>query len=160
VIGLANTAIVMFQTMDGAAAEIMEETGSAADRMLGKGWGLMIDGGTRRIVGLSDDRMYVEFDGEGELMTASKRTVGAVALIHRSDNAEVRITALKGKPPLVVIERKNSYRDREWPLQQGDAFKIGLRGIDKPNPETVSDMEGAERGVFRFGDRYFEIIVL
>jgi hypothetical protein len=58
-----------------------------------------------------------------------------------------------------VVERKDSYRDREWALQPDQEFVVQLVGIVRPNPQSVSDVEGAERGVFRVGERYFEIIV-
>ena len=159
IIGLANTAAVIFQTINDAPPEAMTEGGCIADRGLGEGWGLLIDGGTRRITGLTDATAYLAFDGKGALITATKRPTGAFAAIHRNDAAEVRITALSDQPPLVVIERKDSYHDRERALVPDEEFVVGLRGIGDPLAQSVSDMEGAERGVFGFGERHFEIIV-
>ncbi len=159
VIGLANTAAVLFHTIDDAPPETTTEPGGAVGGGLGESWGLLIDGGTRRITGLTDATTYLSFDKKEALTTAAERRAGAFAVIHRNDDAEVRITALVNEPPLIVIERQDSYFDQDRPLAPDEEFVVELRGIVGRRPNTVSEIEGAERGVFRVSDRYFEIIV-
>jgi hypothetical protein len=162
--------VVTFYTIDDASPEALTERGYIADRGLHSGWGLLIDGSARHITGLTDAMAYLEFDDDGVLAMATEEPAGAFAVlrrdfevVHGDDGAEVRpvvrIQALTNEPPLVVIERESSYRDREWPLLPDREFVVELEGILRPIPQSVSDMEGAKRGVFRFGDRYFEIIV-
>ena len=99
-------------------------------------------------------------DRNDRLTVRSRKPVGgAFARVRRDEAGRVTITALSEQPPLEVIEREDSFFDREWVLEKDASFYVELRAIKHPKPETLAHVEGAERGVFRLGERYFEIIV-
>jgi len=157
VICLANTAALIFHSVEDAPPT---EGKQSVDRKLGEGWGLLIDGATRSITSLSCPTLYLALNGDDVLAASTDPLPGSFAALHRNEAGEVRITALATEPMLTVMERADSFRNREWNLPLHHDFVVDLRSIEERRPESFSDVEGAERGVFRFGDRYFEIILL
>jgi hypothetical protein len=156
VIGLANTAALTFRRIEDAPEG---PTDDSAKRGMGRGWGLLIDGGARRITRLVHAPLYLEVGDDGAVTTVKARSPRAFAVLRKNDAGEVRITALSQDPSLNVVEREDSYGDRTWVLPRNEEFLVQLRGIGYRRPNTISDVEGAERGLFKFGERDFEIIV-
>jgi len=152
VIGLANTGAMIFWR-----SEALEPPGYGQG--LGEGWGLLIDGSARRITRLTDAPLYLELDGDGAVTTTTERSSAAFALLDRNDAGEFLITATREEPALVVVDRLDSYHNGPWVLGRDESFPIELRGIEERHPNTVSDVEGAQRGVFSFDGKCFEIIV-
>ena len=157
VIGLANRAAVVFWTVNDAPPE-----GRIG---VGKGWGLLIDGDKRLITSLGDPTLYLAIGRGGELIAQVDRSPGAFAMLRRDDAGKVRISALTAKPPLTCIWREDSYHDGYWDLAPGAEYILDVDNIKRrpPNysesPHSRSDWESAERGLYRLGDRRFEIIV-
>jgi hypothetical protein len=155
VIGLANTATLTFNRIEDVAPQGPE----AVAGPMGDGWGLLIDGGARRIIRLADTMSYLGLDGDTALTLTREPFPAAFAVLRRNDNGKVRITALSEQPSLEVIEREDSYRDRFRVLAQHEEFLIELRTSSDRRRGTLSEVEGAERGLFRIGGEYFEIIL-
>jgi hypothetical protein len=163
IIGLANTAAVVFRTIDDTRSR--EVLGTGVD----KGWGLLIDGSNRRITGLADTTLYLAIDHDGGLIAEVYPLPGAFAVLQavsrRNRAARVRITALTTEPPLTGVWREDSFNDGEWVLAKDEEHVIRMGRIkDRPpgyseRRHSYSYAESAERGVYRFGDRRFEIIV-
>jgi hypothetical protein len=158
VVGLANTAALIFWRAEDATPDGRTRWEDATSGM-GEGWGLLIDGGARRVTRLIDATLYLVLGGDGALAMAKAQSPEAFAMLRRNDSGEVRITALDEDTSLEVIEREDSYHDNIRMLARREEFLIELRGIEHRRPNTISDVEGAERGLFRLGERYFEIIV-
>jgi hypothetical protein len=163
IIGLANTAAIVFRTIDDTRSQ--EGLGTGVE----KGWGLLIDGGKRRITALADATLYLATDREGGLITEVDRPPGAFAVLRavsRRRAADVRIIALTTEPPLIGIWREDAFHDGEWALAQDTEYVIQMHRITRRPPDyserrhTYSDVESAERGVYRLGERRFEIIVI
>jgi hypothetical protein len=150
VVGFANSAAMVYRSVRDRPL-VRAETAS------GPHWGLLIDGEARLIHQLSEPSLYLGIDGNDWLTAGSRKpSRGGFAHLRRDEVGLVQITALGEGPSLRVIEREDAYYDREWVLEKDASYDIKLRRINKPKPTNV---EGAERGVFRLDKRYFEIIV-
>jgi hypothetical protein len=154
IVGFANSAAMVYRSVRDYLPFVPGETASEPH------WGLLIDGEARLIRQLSEPSLYLGID-VNEWLTAGPRkpSRGGFAYLQRDEVGRVQITALEGGPSLQVIEREDSYYDREWVLKKDASYHIQLRSIKRPKLKTIADVEGAERGVFRVGKRYFEIIV-
>jgi hypothetical protein len=146
VIGFANSAAMTFRSVRDHAPFVPQETVREWH------WGLLIDGEARLIRRLSEPSLHLGIDGNDWLTARPRKPArGGFAHLQRDEAGRVTITALAEQPPLKIIERKDSFFDREWVLEKGASFHVELRGIEHPKPETLAHVEGAERGVFRLG---------
>jgi len=154
VIGFANSAAMTFRNVRDHAPFAPQETVRESH------WGVLIDGEARLIRRLSEPSLHLGIDGNDRLIARPRKPArGGFARLQRDQAGRVTITALAEQPPLEVIEREDSFFDREWVLEKDASFHVKLRGIKHPKPNMLAHVEGAERGVFRLGERYFEIIV-
>jgi hypothetical protein len=154
VIGFANSAAMTFRSVRDHVLFVPQETVREWH------WGLLIDGKARLIRRLFKPSLYFGIGDDDRLTIGPRKPAhGGFAHMLRDDAGGVTITGLAEQPPLEVIEREDAYFDRQWVLEKGAIFQVELSNIEHPNPDTVAHVEGARRGVFRLGDRYFEIIV-
>ena len=155
IIVLANTAVLRFWTIDNF--DNYSDDLSAPDPDLAEGWAFLIDGQTRRIVAIKGDRQYLTIGEDNEIFVTPKKNVESFAMLMRNENGYIYLTSLTEDPPIQVVERRNAFLNREWPLANGQDFLVQLRNLT--NPQNPSDqLEGAERGLFKLHDRWFEVI--
>ncbi|MGH6919333.1 MAG: FHA domain-containing protein, partial [Geminicoccaceae bacterium] len=153
-IGLANVAALRFWTVEDLDNPPDDAPATAID--VANSWAILIDGRTRGVTAIMGQRQYLVIGRPDETIATSEEQTGSFAALHRDERGLVYITSLTENPPLEVVERSDAFRDRNWALQRNGEFLVRLR--DFSNPQKLSDLEGAERGLFKLGDRRFEII--
>jgi pSer/pThr/pTyr-binding forkhead associated (FHA) protein len=159
IVGLGNTAAVMYRT---ATAEQGERRSSLPAQQLTprRSWGLLIDGSSRRVFWLTGPTVDLGVEETGIVAGGQNEVRDPFARLtvdKENGRDKVWLTALAES--LNVIERTDSYEDRAWSLDINERFEVDLNGIPHPNPETMSDLEGAYRGLFQISDKRFEIIL-
>jgi hypothetical protein len=166
VIGIANIAALVFETVLDTDLSAITSPYSPAQGTEGAAWGVIIDGTARRITKLFASDLYLSLSADGEIVIGEQPAARAFAAVKHAERLDERrkwhdvsIQALTDAPKLTEIDRDDAYHtlDRELPV--GEAFPVRLAEIPHPNPQTMSDLEGACRGVFRFDGHYFEIII-
>jgi hypothetical protein len=158
IIGLANTAVMIYLTGAGPEAEQRERM-LEFHQMLRHGWGLLIDGSNRSITSLVWPTIDLGL-GKNWIVAGPRDEVEQPFARLTIEQNTVWLSALSEAPPLMVIERADSFRDRPLRLAANKRFEVALKDIPPPKPPTtMSHLEGAHRAVFRYSDIPFEIIL-
>ena len=167
VIGLNNIAAVVFHwPADWDRAVTADIDGGAG------GWGVLIDGAARKLTALRGATLALNLNDKRGLTVSSRKGPRSFATLEWK-GGQAWITGLLDVPQLVVVWRRDTYRDYERPLGKGERLEVRLRGIPPSIPDdataeelralvrqiSMADAEAAERGLFRIGEIPFEIIL-
>ncbi len=167
IIGLSNTAAVVFRWPEEWDRARRVDIDGGAD-----GWAVLIDGVSRKLTALRRPTLALNLHEKRGLTVSSRKGPRSFALLTHKDG-RAWITALVDDPRLIVVGRRDAFRNYEQPLGKGESFEVGLRGIPPSVPAgasademrelvrrfSMADAEAAERGLFRIGGIPFEIII-
>jgi hypothetical protein len=160
IVGVGNTAALVFHMVLDPKPDVLVNIGeNGLLKQAGQAWGLLIDGRTRSILPLFGARLHLARSEDGKIVATSQLAGSAFAVLECRGPFQIAIRSLVDAPRFVIIDREDAFHDEPRILPLGAESPVLLHEVKRANPRSMSDFEGARRGVYCVDGEFFEIIL-